>query len=63
MSYPNYGDFDEEEMEEELSKDERKIEKMRERQRKLPLLLAGFTIGGFVMGVAYSFYMRRSKKK
>jgi hypothetical protein len=61
MSYPNYEDFDEEDFEEELSKDERKIKKMRERQRKLPLLLLGFTIGGWVMGVASSWYLRRKK--
>lgn len=64
MSYPNYGDFDDEELEEEdMSKEERKIERMRERQQKLPLLLAGFTIGGWIMGMASSFYMRRKKKK
>ena len=64
MSYPNYDDFDEEDMEDEdMSKEERRIERLKDRQKKLPLLLGGFSLGGFIMGVAYSFYMRKSKKK
>ncbi len=63
MSYPNYEDFDEEMENDDMTKDERRLEKLKDRQRKLPLLLSGFTLGGFIMGVAFSFYMRKSKKK
>lgn len=64
MNYAHDEDLDEElEDEESMSKEEKRIQRMRSRQRKLPLLLGGFTLGGFVMGVAYAFYMRKSKKE